>query len=173
MDIVQSAERVLRDDPRTVYVIVGDGSERRPMEEECVRLRIRDRFRFVGWVDHDAMPEYLSLGDVVVMPSESEALALVYLETQASARTLVASDIPASREVVDHGRTGLLFRKGDVGDLVDKTRLAVRDRALRVAIGEAARAAASAHDLRVTVESYLAVLRDTAGAAMTARDASA
>ena len=69
----------------------------------------RPRVRFAGWIDYARMPDYINLGDIVVMPSESEGLARVYLEAQACARVLVASDIPPAREVVTEGETGLLF----------------------------------------------------------------
>jgi glycosyltransferase involved in cell wall biosynthesis len=47
------------------------------------------------------------------MPSDSETQALVYLEAQACARVLLASDVPGAREVMTDGETGLLFRKED------------------------------------------------------------
>jgi glycosyltransferase involved in cell wall biosynthesis len=56
------------------------------------------------------MPDYINLADIVVMPSAAETQALVYLETQACARLLLASDIPGAREVIVDGETGLLFR---------------------------------------------------------------
>ena len=76
------------------------------------RWRARRRFRFVGWVDHAEIPGYLNLADIVVMPSEWEALARLYVETQACGRVLVASDIRAAREVIVDGETGVLFRWG-------------------------------------------------------------
>ena len=46
------------------------------------------------------MPSYLNLADLVLLPSESEGLARIYLEAQACGKTLVCSDIPAAREVL-------------------------------------------------------------------------
>ena len=48
------------------------------------------------------------------MTSEREGLALVYRETQACGRVLLASDIPAAREVVVHNENGVIFPMGDV-----------------------------------------------------------
>jgi glycosyltransferase involved in cell wall biosynthesis len=110
LDIVSSAEKALRHNPKLVYVIVGDGPCREPMEDACRSSNISERFRFVGEVAHDRMPDYINLADIVVMPSAAETQALVYLETQACARLLLASDIPGAREVIVDGETGLLFR---------------------------------------------------------------
>ena len=158
LDIVDSAERALREDARLLYVVVGDGSLREAMEEACSKKRVSHRFRFVGWVPHEKVPDYLNLADLVVMPSAGEAQALVYLETQACARTLVASDIPAAREVIADGETGLLFRAGDVEHLVERTLTAASSPALRAEIGRRARRHVASHSLPRTVARYEAVL---------------
>ena len=159
-EVVESAALALRANPRLVYVIVGDGPERAAMEEACRQHGITDHVRFAGWVPYERMPAYLNLADVVVMPSEYEAQARVYLETQACARTLVASDIPGARHVVEDGATGLLFRKGDIADLTATTLRAAADAALRARIGAQARERVTAHSLDQIAARYSAVIDD-------------
>lgn len=161
-DIVDSAERVLAVNRALVYVIVGDGPCRGSLEEACRRKDLADRFRFVGWIDHRHMPRYFNLADAVLMPSEAETQALVYLETQACARLLLASDIPAAREVVTDGESGLLFRKGGIDDLAAKTLRAVDDPLLRSRIGRAARTHVQRHGLDVMTARYEDLLRRVA-----------
>jgi len=153
-DIVDSARRVLAVDRDVVYVIVGHGPLRTPLEDACRRMNLMDRFRFVGWIEHRHMPRYVNLADAVIMPSEAETQALVYLETQACARLLIASDIPAAREVVVNGRTGLLFRMGDIDDLTAKTLHAMDDSVLRSRISHAAWRYVQRHSLDVMTASY-------------------
>ena len=163
LDIVGSAGQVLRRDPEIVYVIVGDGPCRATMEERCRRKGILESFRFVGWAEHERIPAYLNLADIVVMPSEDEALALVYLEAQACGRLLLASDIPAAREVVRDGQTGLLFGKGDVDELAAQTLRAAGDADLRAATGRRAREWVRIHhDLDRTVTAHEHALREAA-----------
>jgi glycosyltransferase involved in cell wall biosynthesis len=154
MDLIESAPAAMRRDGRLVYLIVGDGPLRGRMESACRDAGIEHRFRFVGWVDHAEIPAYLSLADMVVMPSEWEALARAYVETQACGRVLVASDIRAAREVILDGETGVLFRPGDIADLTDKILdlAATPDR--RAAIGRQARARIRPHSLDGAVEAY-------------------
>jgi glycosyltransferase involved in cell wall biosynthesis len=158
-DIVDSAERVLARHGDVIYLIAGDGPCREPLEEACRRMGLGDRFRFVGWIDHRQMPRYLNLADAVLMPSEAETQALVYLETQACARLLVASDIPAAREVVTDGETGLLFRRGDIDDLAATTLHALGDPRLRGRIGRAARRRVARHRLDLMTTRYEDLLR--------------
>lgn len=158
LDLVRSAREALRRRPGLVYLVVGDGALRHVMEEECRRAGLSDSFRFVGWVDYGGIPDYVNLADIVVMPSEDEGLARVYLETQACGRVLVASDIPAAREVVLDGETGLLFKSGDVQDLTDKILRAAGDANLRARIGREARHRVKGHSLDDAVARYADVL---------------
>lgn len=158
VDIVRSAQEVLSRVAGVTYIIVGNGPSRLELEEVCRTTRVLERFRFVGWVDHDRMPDWLNLADIVVMPSEAEAQSLVYLETQACGRLLLASDIPGAREVITDGQTGLLFKLGDVRDLTEKMLLAIVDPKLRRRIGRQARRSVITHDLERVVCQYEEVL---------------
>jgi glycosyltransferase involved in cell wall biosynthesis len=106
------------------------------------------------------MPQYVNLADMVIMPSESEGLSRMYLESQACGKTLIASDIPVAREVVTHKKTGLLFRKGDIDDLAEKTLLAAENLRLRAEIGKRALECVQQYGLEKVVEEYLAMIHN-------------
>jgi glycosyltransferase involved in cell wall biosynthesis len=154
MDLVSSAAVAVEQDRRLIYVVVGDGADRGAMEAACRRRGIIDHFRFVGWVPYDRVPAYLNLADIVVMPSELEAQARVYLETQACGRVLLASDIAAARHVISDGDTGLLFRRGDIAELARRTLDAAADRGVRARIGARARQRVVAHALDEVARAY-------------------
>ena len=160
LDVVLAAERALSVEPRLLGLIVGDGPLREQMEEAAAERGIGGRFRFTGWLDHAVIRRYLSLADVVVMPGEFEGRSLVYLETQACGRVLLASDIPSAREVVVDGKTGLLFRTGDVAHLAARLLEILGDARLRETIGRQARPAAERYALQDVVAAYEALFRD-------------
>lgn len=160
LDVVRVAARALAVDPRLVFVIVGDGEGRAAMEDLCRRTGLAERFRFTGWVDYARMPDYLALADVVVLPSAFEQQARVYLETQAAGRLLLASAVRSAREVVEHGRTGLLHRPGDLDDFADKLLQAVADPVARARIGRQARTHVARHSHIQVAPRFAAVLED-------------
>jgi glycosyltransferase involved in cell wall biosynthesis len=164
LDVIEAAALALRRNPRLVFVIVGQGPVGAAMQAACDEKGIADRVRFVGWIDHDRVADFLNLTDVVVMPAEDETQARVYLETQACGRVLLASDIAAAREVVTDGETGMLFRRGDPANLAARL-LDLADRPeWRAAIGRQARARIAAHALPAIVAEYLEALASVAGA---------
>jgi glycosyltransferase involved in cell wall biosynthesis len=159
LDVVDAAALAAHD-PRLQYLVVGDGPVRQAMEAACRERQIAPRCRFAGWIEYDAMPAYMNLADVVVMPPEDEAQARVYLETQACGRVILASDIAAAREVVTAGETGVLFRWGDADDLAANMLGLADDAEQRAAIGRKARQRVAAHALPRIVQAYLDVFAD-------------
>ena len=153
-DIVYAAKRALEKNPQLFFVIIGEGPLRCEMEEKCKSENIYDKFRFVNWVEYDKVPVFIRLADIVLMPSEAEALALVYLETQACARLLLASDIPAAQEVITDHETGVLFRKGDISDLTEKLLFAANHPEFRTQVGIKARKSAEKYSLSQLINEY-------------------
>jgi glycosyltransferase involved in cell wall biosynthesis len=78
--------------------------------------------------------------DVVILPSHREGIPLALLEGAAMGRALIATDVPGCREVVVHGKTGLLVPLGDVQALADAMEKLATDRDLVASMGAAARA---------------------------------
>jgi glycosyltransferase involved in cell wall biosynthesis len=158
LDLVRSAVRVLARCPEVLYLIVGDGGLRGEVERAARELGVARSFRCVGWQSYEQVPRYINLADIVVLPSFGEGLARVYLETQACARVLVASDTEPAREVVDDGTTGLLFPVGAVDALAERCIQAVLDAGLRARIGSAARERVQRHEIGAAVTRYLGAL---------------
>jgi 1,2-diacylglycerol 3-alpha-glucosyltransferase len=160
-DLIAAAELALRHDPRLLFIVAGEGPERVHAERLCRERGLTRRFRFVGWVDHAAMPDYFRLADIVVVPSEHETQSLVYLEAMASGCCLVASDVPGAREIVRHEKTGFLFPMGDVTSLA-RVLLVAGDEGRRNAIGLAARLDVVSHALPRVTAAYEDLLRAVA-----------
>jgi glycosyltransferase involved in cell wall biosynthesis len=154
VDVIASAPQVLQQQPQVVYVIGGEGSSRKDMEQLGKQLGIVDKVRYVGEIDHQLMPRYLNLMDIVVLPSEREGAPLIYRETQACGRALLASDIPAAREAIVDGKTGLLFRLRDQRDLTEKLLTLIDNRVLRRTLGEQARTAAASQTVDAWLDAY-------------------
>ena len=128
-------------------VIAGDGPAMESMQHLARRLRIDHRVHFVGHVDGDDKTWLLQNAISTVMPSRmSEGFPLVVLESFAAGRPMIASRIPGLRELVEHGRNGLLINP----DSPDSLSNALVDLALSPAkanaLGANARNFAAQHD---------------------------
>lgn len=147
LDVVRCAAMLRERCPNLVWLIVGDGDgDRREAMTALARdLGVLDRFRFAGWVDHRQVGRYLNLADLAVLPSRSEAMAQAYLESMACGIPMVASDIPAAREAMRDGVSGMLHRVGDTVDMAEAVAALLADGARRARIGATARRRAETH----------------------------
>jgi sugar transferase (PEP-CTERM/EpsH1 system associated) len=93
-------------------VLIGDGPERRQLESAAEGLGIGARVSFLG--HRDDVAELLGDLDLFVLPSISEGMSNTLLEAMAAGVAVIASDVGGNREVIEAGRSGLLFANGDV-----------------------------------------------------------
>ncbi len=98
-------------------VVVGDGPERNILTREAVRLGMHDRIIFAGPISDQRKVELLSGLDIFVLPSIYEGCPITLLEAMASGRAIIASDIPAIREIVRHREEAILVNPCDVNEL--------------------------------------------------------
>ncbi len=142
LDIVRGFAAAFHHDRRLRLLVIGASymqKSRDALTAEAQRLGVAERVRITGWIERQAMPHYYALADMTVHASASEGLSLTCLESMASGRTLIASDIPAARELISDGVDGMLFPLGDVDALGRAIVTAASDRTLRARLGAAAR----------------------------------
>lgn len=115
--------------------IAGDGEERDRLTAQCDRLELSDRVRFLGRRDDTA--DLLGACDVFVLPSRYEGLGVAALEAMAAGRPVVCSAVGGLAFSVIDGRTGVLVPPDDPAALAAALVPLVRDRGLRLRLGEA------------------------------------
>lgn len=104
--------------PRTRLVVAGDGPMRAALEQRASAKGLAERVTFLGNVPRGAVSSLLRQATLFVLNSTYEGLPHVVLEAMAASVPVVASDAGGTGEVVEHGRTGLLFPPGDGTALV-------------------------------------------------------
>jgi len=123
--------------PDARLMLVGDGPLRQELTALAQRLQVADRVIFVGAVNYDAVPDYLSAGDVFAFASTTETQGLVTLEAMATALPVVVVNAPGNRDVTHHGENGLLVNN-TVSDLALAMQTIIKNDALRKKLGEGA-----------------------------------
>ncbi len=117
-----------------VLKIVGRGPRKAELMKLARDCGMRSRIKFIDWVPHKDMPALLGSCSVFVLPSSYEGLPVVLLEAMACSKPVIASNIPGPRDIVNHGRNGMLFEVGLVDELVGNLECCLRDAAFREAL---------------------------------------
>ena len=99
---------------------------------------------FTGRVPHAEVVDYYSLVDVFVCPRLRMRLTelvtpLKPLESMAMGKAVLASDVGGHRELIEDGRTGVLFAAENSDAFVAQSVRLANDPALRATLGEAGR----------------------------------
>jgi N-acetyl-alpha-D-glucosaminyl L-malate synthase BshA len=93
-------------------VMMGDGPDRGAAEYLVRQKRLQKDVFFLGKQDH--VQQKLGLGDLFLLPSESESFGLAALEAMACEVPVIATDVGGLPEVVTHGVDGYLIPPRDV-----------------------------------------------------------
>ena len=104
-------------------IMCGDGPERADAERLAVQLGVADYVEFVGKQPQSQIREYLSVADLLLLPSQSESFGLTALEAMACEVPVIATRVGGIPELVEDGGCGYLFEIGDVDGMA---RAAVR-----------------------------------------------
>ncbi len=104
-------------------LLVGRGEMDSIIRDEALRMNIADRLIFAGSFSHLEVVTYMNAMDLLMLPSETqsnwrEQFGRVLIEAMACEVPVIGSSCGEIPNVI--GDAGLVFREGDVRDLVNK-----------------------------------------------------
>ena len=139
-ELIRAVAKVNADRPGVRLLIVGAEMERgyaAELRAEADGLGLHDNVQFLG--RRPDVDRLMASADVYAMPSLGEPFGLVFAEAMAMRLPVVALDSGGAPEVVEHGRTGLLARHGDIDELAAYLRDLVGDPERRAVMGDEGR----------------------------------
>jgi glycosyltransferase involved in cell wall biosynthesis len=139
--------------------MIGEGPERRVVEERARERKISERVLFLG--NHEFIEQFLPLADLFLLPSWHESFGLVALEAMSAGVPVIATNVGGTREVIEHGVDGYLVAPDDVPRMVEIGTSVLQDAAAAAAISENARKTAlSRFSVDSIVDRYLELYRE-------------
>jgi glycosyltransferase involved in cell wall biosynthesis len=134
-DLIDAAPELLRANPRTRFLLVGDGNLRDRLERRVNEKRLSDRFIFAGLVPPSEIPGLIGIMDILVHLSRREGLPRALPQALAAGKPVLAYDCDGAREVCLNNETGFLVQPGELSMLQDKLGKLAADAALRERLG--------------------------------------
>lgn len=119
--LLRAMRRVTSKVPDARLVVAGDGPQRRHLEDLSASLELGGSVGFAGALGPDELEDFYNDAGLLVLPTLwMENCPVSVLEAFAHGRAVVATRIGGVPELVDDGRTGMLFEAGDDRDLGDR-----------------------------------------------------
>ncbi len=126
-EVVEVLPNILKECSNVVYMIVGDGSDRKRLESKVKEHDLESHVIFTGFVSENEKVDHYRLADVYVMPSRGEGFGFVFLEAMACGVPVIASKVDGGREAVRGGKLGLLVDPDDRQELLQAILEAIRN----------------------------------------------
>lgn len=137
--LVTAMQKLVLQDSSYRLLLVGGGVQEAQLKQQVKELGIEKEVIFTGRVPHDQVSLYYSLIDILVYPRKSMRLTelvtpLKPLEAMAQGKLVLASDVGGHRELIEHGKTGCLFKSDCADSLVEEVNTLFEEKELQTAL---------------------------------------
>ena len=122
---------------RCILVVIGSGPDEGGMKNLVLKIGIDNNARFLG--HRSEVARHYQASDIFVFPSYAEGMPNSLLEAMACGLPVIASKIGGVVDVVEDGKSGILFEPGDVSGLASAMVKLLNDNELRLKLGAEAR----------------------------------
>jgi len=135
--LIESFRLVVDKHPEVKLRIAGEGSNKEKLIQLTKKLDLENNVQFVGRLSYEQMRKEYGNSTFVVSPSLwPEPLTRIIFETFAMKKTIIATDVGGSSELVMPGKTGMLVQPRDNQGLAAAMNKLLEDDKLRVELAE-------------------------------------
>jgi len=113
--VLGALPEIIKQVPEVVYLVVGEGSYRKQLETLVAEKNLERNVIFTG--ERDDIPRILTIADIFLLPSLTEALPTVLAEAMAAGLPVIATDVGGIPEMIIDNRNGTIVSPGNPGQL--------------------------------------------------------
>lgn len=121
LDLVKAFINIAREFDNVHLYITGTGNLKKTIQNFLTAMHLTEKVHLLGYVPYEKLKSLYTSVDIFVSPSLEENMSISMLEAMTSGCAIICSDISA-REVIEHGKNGLVFKAGDVEGLTHNLR---------------------------------------------------
>lgn len=133
-ELLENFANMLSHNENLIFLIVGDGPDKKYLEELSVKLGIDNHVIFTGMVEPSQVQEYYQLADVFVSASTSETQGLTYIEAAANGLPLLCRQDDCLCDVIQEGINGYEYTTTD--EFLDKMNIIMENEEWRISAGK-------------------------------------
>ncbi len=157
-DLIWAMELLQALQPSSRFLIIGDGPQRKELEDFARNIRLADVVRFAG--HRSDVANIFPHMDMFCLASDFEGQSNSLMEAMAHGRPVVVSDIAPNLELVEHEKTGLVVPVGDRPAFTRACNRLIKDEVLGDSLGKAAREhIVKQHSFEKTIAAYADLYR--------------
>lgn len=136
-DLIKALAILRESKPNIKVSLLGYGAEN--LKDYCKELSVEEFIEFLGAVSMAQRIEFFQKADIFVLPTYAEAMPMSVIEAMASALPVITTPVGGIPELIEDGKTGLLFPAGDADALAKRISFLLNNKEARIEIGKNAR----------------------------------
>jgi len=113
MNLISALPMLLEEIQGLKIYLIGKGSLEKEIDTFLIQKGITDRVEIIDWIDHDNLPIFLNKCKLIILPSYTEGLPNIMLESMACGTPLIASSIGAIPDIIKDNENGFLLINND------------------------------------------------------------
>lgn len=115
---LKAFSKILSKYPNLKYIIIGDGVEKKRLQDLAEKLGIYEKVEFLGMLSHEDVMKKMAEADIFSLPSWNEAFGVVYIEAMAHGKPVIGCKGEGIEDFVEDRKTGMLVNPKDTDSLV-------------------------------------------------------
>jgi len=112
---------------RVIFIVIGKGDEGSKLQKKAKDLGVADRVKFLGFLDYNSIPRYLSICDIFIRPSRSEGFGNSFIEAMASGLPVIATPVGGIPDFIDDKETGIFCSPDNPQSIVRSVNMVIND----------------------------------------------
>lgn len=123
---VKAMPKVLKEYPKVKFFIVGEGEERDKIEKLINEMQLSENIILLGY--REDIQNVMSQFDLIVLSSLWEGLPLTPIEAFCVGKTIIATSVDGTVEIVEDGYNGMLVEPYNSDMISDKILTLIKDK---------------------------------------------
>ena len=129
LDAVKAVQKIVKDGNRKLLLILSGHSQDQYADRLKKYVFENHLSNYIEFQEHNSdLRELRSTCDIGLTCSKKEAFGRVTVENQMAGLLAIGSDTGGTPEIIEHGKTGILYHEGDYKSLAEKIEYAVRNK---------------------------------------------
>jgi glycosyltransferase involved in cell wall biosynthesis len=111
--LLKIASEIIKKDQSIMFDIVGNGTLRQELEDECISLKIKNNVIFHGEIANSDLPKFYQYADLFILTSYYEGFGRVIIEAGAYKLPVLSTKITGPEDIIQDRFNGYLFEIND------------------------------------------------------------
>lgn len=119
INMVKAAKQIINNRKDILFLIVGDGEERKKLKKEIEKDNLEQNFKLMGAKPHNEIALWMNACDISVIPSINEAGPAVLFEALACGKPVIGTNVGVIPEILKDNKLGIVVPPEDTNALRD------------------------------------------------------